>query len=66
MSRPIRPTPCHHDNAKRVTRARWVFGSSGILPAEYVCLDCGCRWNVDESPDDGLSIYKQVEVDDDE
>lgn len=41
------PSPCEHDPI-RLSNAMTVFGSPGVIPAEFKCSKCDVRWFVDE------------------
>lgn len=47
---------CDHLHSTKVRDAQWVYGTPGILPAQYRCVDCGIWWDdPSESPPEGQS-----------
>jgi len=37
--------PCNHYAYTRLSEARWVYGTPGIISARYRCTDCGMEWD---------------------
>ena len=57
------PPPCDHDPI-RLSHAMVVFGSPGVLPAEFKCSKCEVRWFVDEpTPWPEPVVYTTEQVD---
>lgn len=51
------PPPCEHDPI-RLSNSMTVFGSPGMIPAEFKCSKCDVRWFVDEpTPWPDTTIY---------
>ena len=59
----MKPKRCDHPNPRRVQAAQVVFGTPGVLPARYVCDECGVSWDdPTERPDSnpGYQMFKRV------
>lgn len=56
------PKRCDHLKVNKVRDAQWVYGTPGILPARYQCMDCGISWDDStEKPPEGQSwIHKDA------